>query len=126
MRRSLVPVAVLLLAVSAAGRTAAQAPRPVGTWRPVANPLAGWHALGPVLLSVTAVAGLGTGDLDVPEPGTHFILAAAEPGIDGHQLGLHLLERKAEEVAPQDEARLDGPDDHRDVVDPAGRQSTGT
>lgn len=81
MRRSLVPVAVLLLAVSAAGRTAAQAPRPVGTWRPVANPLAGWHALGPVLLSVTAVAGLGTGDLDVPEPGTHFILAAAEPGI---------------------------------------------
>ena len=29
---------------------------------PSLNPIAGWHALGPVLLSVTAVAGFGTGD----------------------------------------------------------------
>ena len=66
-----------LVATSAA----AQQARPVGSWRPVANPLAGWHALGPVLLSVTAVAGFGTGDLNVPEPRTTFVLAAVEPGI---------------------------------------------
>lgn len=59
----------------------AQPAKPVGAWRPVANPLAGWHALGPVLLSVTAVAGFGTGDLNVPEPRTTFVLAAVEPGI---------------------------------------------
>lgn len=59
----------------------AQQARPAGAWRPVANPLAGWHALGPVLLSVTAVAGFGTGDLNVPEPRSTFVLAAIEPGI---------------------------------------------
>lgn len=59
----------------------AQQPRPAGTWRPVADPLAGWHALGPVLLSVTAVAGFGTGTLDTPEPRSTFVLAAIEPGI---------------------------------------------
>lgn len=66
----------VLLAASAGAQS-----RPVGAWRPVANPLAGWHALGPVLLSVTAVAGLGTGDLNIPEPGTNFILLAVEPGV---------------------------------------------
>jgi hypothetical protein len=59
----------------------AQQAKAAGAWRPVANPLAGWHALGPVLLSVTAVAGFGTGDLNVPEPRSTFVLAAIEPGI---------------------------------------------
>jgi hypothetical protein len=66
----------------------AQASRPVGTWRPVANPLAGWHALGPVLLSATGVVGFGTGTLDVPEPNTSFVLLAAEPGIHGGRASL--------------------------------------
>jgi hypothetical protein len=71
-----------------AGTAGAQGVRPVGSWRPVGNPLAGWHALGPVLLSVTAVAGIGTGDLNVPEPGTTFVLAAAEPGIHAGRISL--------------------------------------
>jgi hypothetical protein len=66
----------------------AQQVRPVGTWRPVVNPVAGWHALGPVLLSMTAVAGFGTGNLDVPEPRTTFILAAVEPGIHAGRASL--------------------------------------
>ena len=66
----------------------AQQAKPVGAWRPVANPLAGWHALGPVLLSVTAVAGFGTGNLNVPEPRTTFILAAVEPGIHAGRASL--------------------------------------
>lgn len=66
----------------------AQEARPVGAWRPVANPLAGWHALGPVLLSVTAVAGFGTGDLNIPEPGSTFVLLAAEPGIHAGRASL--------------------------------------
>lgn len=75
----------VILTVSAG----AQAPsRPVGTWRPVANPLAGWHALGPVLLSVTGVVGFGTGDLRIPEPNTSFVLLAAEPGIHGGRASL--------------------------------------
>ncbi len=75
--------------LAAAPPASAQQPaRPVGAWRPVANPLAGWHALGPVLLSVTAVAGFGTGDLNVPEPGTVFVLAAVEPGIHGGRASL--------------------------------------
>jgi hypothetical protein len=74
-----------LLLASTAG---AQAARPVGAWRPVGNPLAGWHALGPVLLSVTAVAGVGTGDLNVPEPGTTYVLLAAEPGIHAGRASL--------------------------------------
>lgn len=60
----------------------------MGTWRAVANPLAGWHALGPVLLSVTAVAGAGTGDLNIPEPGAQFVLAAVEPGLRGGRASL--------------------------------------
>lgn len=68
----------------------AQRARPAGSWRPVANPLAGWHALGPVLLSVTAVAGFGTGDLNVPEPRTTFVLAAVEPGIHAGRASLIL------------------------------------
>lgn len=72
-----------------AGANAQQA-RPVGAWRPVANPLAGWHALGPVLLSVTAVAGFGTGDLNTPEPRTTFVLLAAEPGIHAGRASLVL------------------------------------
>ena len=68
-----------LLVLSTSAR--AQQPRAPGAWRPVADPLAGWHALGPVLLSVTAVVGYGTGDLNVPEPRSTFILAAIEPGI---------------------------------------------
>src|SRR6185503_4114810 len=67
---------------------AAQEAKPVGAWRPVANPIAGWHALGPVLLSVAAVAGFGTGDLNVPEPGTTFVLAAVEPGIFAGRVSL--------------------------------------
>lgn len=66
----------------------AQQVKPVGAWRPVANPVAGWHALGPVLLAVTAVAGFGTGDLNVPEPRTTFVLAAVEPGIHGGRISL--------------------------------------
>lgn len=66
----------------------AQQAKPVGSWRPVANPVAGWHALGPVLLSVTAVAGFGTGDLNVPEPNTTFVLAALEPGIHAGRASL--------------------------------------
>lgn len=66
----------------------AQPVKPVGSWRPVANPVAGWHALGPVLLSVTAVAGFGTGDLNVPEPNTTFVLAALEPGIHAGRASL--------------------------------------
>jgi hypothetical protein len=72
------------LAASSGGAQA----RPVGSWRPVANPLAGWHALGPVLLSVTAVAGFGTGDLNTPEPRTTFVLAAVEPGIHAGRVSL--------------------------------------
>jgi hypothetical protein len=68
----------------------AQEARPVGAWRPVANPIAGWHALGPVLLSVTAVAGFGTGNLNVPEPRTTFVLAAVEPGIHAGRASLML------------------------------------
>lgn len=67
---------------------AAQQPSPAGAWRPVANPLAGWHALGPVLLSVTAVAGFGTGTLNTPEPRSTFVLAAVEPGIHAGRASL--------------------------------------
>lgn len=84
----LVLAALVLLTLAAPAGARAQATRPVGAWRPVANPLAGWHALGPVLLSVTAVAGFGTGDLNIPEPGTNFILAAVEPGIRGGRASL--------------------------------------
>jgi hypothetical protein len=66
----------------------AQQAKPAGAWRPVANPLAGWHALGPVLLSVTAVAGFGTGDLNTPEPRSTFVLAAVEPGIHAGRASL--------------------------------------
>ena len=72
------------------GRADAQEAKPVGAWRPVGNPLAGWHALGPVLLSVTAVAGFGTGNLNVPEPRTTFVLAAIEPGINAGRASLLL------------------------------------
>ena len=67
---------------------AQQAAKPDGAWRPVADPIGGWHALGPVLLSVTAVAGFGTGDLNVPAPGSTFFLAAVEPGIQAGRLSL--------------------------------------
>lgn len=79
-----------VLAVCLVLSTAAEAQqaKPVGAWRPVANPLAGWHALGPVLLSVTAVAGFGTGDLNVPEPRTTFVFAAVEPGIHAGRISL--------------------------------------
>lgn len=72
------------------GRIAAaqQAARPDGVWRPIVDPIAGWHALGPVLLSVTAVAGYGTGDLNIPAPGSTFVLAAVEPGIQAGRLSL--------------------------------------
>jgi hypothetical protein len=65
-----------------------QAAKPDGVWRPVGDPIAGWHALGPVLLSVTAVAGFGTGDLNIPAPGSTFVLAAVEPGIQAGRLSL--------------------------------------
>ena len=79
--------AALCIALLGANANAQQV-KPVGTWRPVANPIAGWHALGPVLLSMTAVAGFGTGNLDVPEPRTTFILAAVEPGIHAGRASL--------------------------------------
>jgi len=84
MRRIALTSTLLLLAAQAH----AQQAKPVGAWRPVANPIAGWHALGPVLLSVSAVAGFGTGTLNVPEPGTTFVLAAIEPGIHGGRASL--------------------------------------
>ena len=84
MRRIALTSTFLLLAAPAH----AQQAKPVGAWRPVANPIAGWHALGPVLLSVSAVAGFGTGTLNVPEPGTTFVLAAIEPGIHGGRASL--------------------------------------
>jgi len=84
MRRIALTSTFLLLAAPAH----AQQAKPVGAWRPVANPIAGWHALGPVLLSVSAVAGFGTGTLSVPEPGTTFVLAAIEPGIHGGRASL--------------------------------------
>jgi hypothetical protein len=40
------------------------------------------------MLSITAVAGFGTGDLTYSEPGTHFLLLAAEPGIRGGRASL--------------------------------------
>lgn len=88
--RRIVPLtaAIGLLLFHADAR--AQEVRPAGSWRPVANPLAGWHALGPVLLSVTAVAGFGTGDLNVPEPRSTFVLAAVEPGIHAGRASLIL------------------------------------
>jgi len=42
------------------------------------------------MLSVTAVAGFGTGDLTTPEPGSNFLLAALEPGIYGGRASLIL------------------------------------
>jgi hypothetical protein len=74
--------------LSTAVEGAAQQAKPVGAWRPVANPLAGWHALGPVLLSVTAIAGFGTGDLNTPEPRTTFVFGALEPGIHAGRISL--------------------------------------
>ncbi len=86
-RRSLLlPVLLAFPLVTVSSR--AQAARPAGEWRPVGNALAGWHALGPVLLSVTAVAGYGTGDLNLPEPGTNFLLVALEPGVRGGRASL--------------------------------------
>jgi hypothetical protein len=79
---------IALTCLALAGRAEAQQAKPAGAWRPVGNPLAGWHALGPVLLSVTAVAGFGTGDLNVPEPRTTFVLAAVEPGIHAGRVSL--------------------------------------
>lgn len=75
---------LLLIGARAEGQQATAS----GSWRPVANPVAGWHALGPVLLSVTAVAGYGTGDLNTPEPNSKFILAAIEPGIHAGRASL--------------------------------------
>lgn len=88
IRSWLSAAAVGCLLATASGE--AQQARPAGTWRPVANPLAGWHALGPVLLSVTAVAGFGSGDLNIPEPGSTFVLAAVEPGIHAGRASLIL------------------------------------
>lgn len=79
---------LLALAASPAQLLAAQAPRAPGSWRPVADPTAGWHAFGPVMFSATAVAGVGTGDLQFPEPGTNFVLAAVEPGVRGGRASL--------------------------------------
>ena len=81
------PVAALAILVTSSVASA-QSAKPAGAWRPVANPLAGWHALGPVLLSVTAVAGYGTGDLNTPEPRSTFVLAALEPGIHAGRASL--------------------------------------
>jgi hypothetical protein len=84
-----ISVAGLALALVSAAPAAAQRPaRTVGQWRAVMDPTAGWHAFGPVMLSITAVAGFGTGDLAYPEPGSQFLLLAAEPGIRGGRASL--------------------------------------
>lgn len=80
--------AAVLSLVAVTSGAGAQQSRPAGAWRPVANPLAGYHALGPVLLSITAVAGFGTGDLNIPEPRSTFVLAAIEPGIHAGRASL--------------------------------------
>lgn len=83
-RWRIVATASVALAIASSEPARAQRPsRAVGEWRPVADATAGWHAFGPVMLSITAVAGFGTGDLTYPEPGTNFFLLAAEPGIRG-------------------------------------------
>ncbi|HEX6313625.1 MAG TPA: hypothetical protein VFZ73_02150 [Gemmatimonadaceae bacterium] len=81
-------LAATLSCLLVSGVAEGQETRPVGAWRPVANPIAGWHALGPVLLSVTAVAGFGTGNLNIPEPRSTFVLAAVEPGIHAGRASL--------------------------------------
>ena len=89
-KRGRLVFAALALLVIGRASAAQQTAKPDGAWRPVADPIAGWHALGPVLLSVTAVAGFGTGDLNVPAPGSTFVLAAVEPGIQAGRLSLLL------------------------------------
>src|SRR5688572_26919313 len=89
-KRGRLVFAALALLVIGRASAAQQTAKPDGAWRPVADPIAGWHALGPVLLSVTAVAGFGTGDLNVPAPGSKFVLAAVEPGIQAGRLSLLL------------------------------------
>lgn len=80
-------VAALLGAT--AGLAGAQQREPVdGAWRVVGDPVAGWHFFGPVRASVSAVLGVGTGDLAVPAPGSRFVLAIAEPGLRGGRLSL--------------------------------------
>lgn len=74
---------LLLLALPAQAQE-----RPAGQWRPVGDLTAGWHAFGPVLFSVTAAAGVGSGDMTYPETGTQFFLIAAEPGIKGGRASL--------------------------------------
>lgn len=74
---------LLVIALPATGQE-----RPAGQWRPVGDLTAGWHAFGPVMLSLTAAAGFGTGDMTYPEPGTNFFLIAAEPGIKGGRASL--------------------------------------
>ena len=77
-----------LALLAALSRGVAGQEAPVGTWRAVSNPLAGWHFLGPVMASVSATAGVGTGNLNIPEPGSRFVLAIAEPWIGGGRLSL--------------------------------------
>lgn len=67
---------------------AAQAAIPDGKWRVVASPVAGWHFFGPVRASVTAVVGVGTGELAIPAPGSRFLLLVAEPGLRGGRVSL--------------------------------------
>ncbi len=81
LRSSHFSVALPLALFLASAPLSAQDQPAVGAWRVVADPLAGWHAFGPVMFSVTAVVGVGTGTVDVPETGTDFLLAAIEPGV---------------------------------------------
>lgn len=81
--------AALLLVAAAESVAGAQAPGPEqGAWRLVGAPVAGWHFLGPVRASVSAVLGAGTGELAIPAPGSRFVLAIAEPGLRGGRLSL--------------------------------------
>lgn len=57
-------------------------------WRFVLDPFAGLHIFGPVRLSVTAVAGVGNGDLDTPGVSSRFFLAIAEPGWEAGRVSL--------------------------------------
>lgn len=75
-------------AATLAARARAQEAIPDGKWRVVASPVAGWHVFGPVRASVTALVGVGTGELSVPAPGSRFLFLIAEPGLRGGRLSL--------------------------------------
>lgn len=89
LKRRVALIALLLSGV-AVGLPAQR--RAEGSWRFVADPFAGLHFFGSVRASVSAVAGVGNGDLDVPDPSSRFLLAVAEPGWRGGRLSLAFVQ----------------------------------